>query len=55
MVRHCLATFSFFSGELTSRCSVLDWGHSAISIYTIYHWCVENFDNPGILVKSPWR
>ncbi|ORY62733.1 hypothetical protein BCR35DRAFT_195059 [Leucosporidium creatinivorum] len=32
----------------------LDWAHSAISVYTIYYWCVQNFDNPGVLVKSPW-
>ncbi|ORY62725.1 hypothetical protein BCR35DRAFT_334869 [Leucosporidium creatinivorum] len=31
-----------------------DWAHSAISVYTIYYWCVQNYSNPAILVKSPW-
>ncbi|KAM0749904.1 hypothetical protein T439DRAFT_357419 [Meredithblackwellia eburnea MCA 4105] len=32
---------------------VVDLFHSAISVYTIYHWAV-NFTDLSVLVKSPW-
>ncbi|GAA5907017.1 DUF6534 domain-containing protein [Sporobolomyces salmoneus] len=33
---------------------ILDWSHSAISMYTIYDWTVVNYGNPAHLVVSPW-
>ncbi|GAA5917174.1 hypothetical protein JCM5296_005590 [Sporobolomyces johnsonii] len=33
---------------------VLDWAHSAISMYTIYDWTVTNFANPANLIHCPW-
>ncbi|GAA5842207.1 hypothetical protein JCM3766R1_005065 [Sporobolomyces carnicolor] len=33
---------------------MLDWAHSAVSMYTVYDWTVVNFANPAHLVKSPW-
>ncbi|GAA6010586.1 hypothetical protein JCM11491_002984 [Sporobolomyces phaffii] len=33
---------------------VLDWSHSAISMYTIYDWTVTHYGEVAHLVKSPW-
>ncbi|GAA5829315.1 hypothetical protein JCM5353_004038 [Sporobolomyces roseus] len=33
---------------------VLDWSHSAISMYTIYDWTVTHYGEVAHLAKSPW-